>query len=152
MEVHGHVARRVGEVPADAGAGFACGVCDRRNVEELSRAIVDAGEEHEGDLVAPVADERTDIVGAQRVLAVARLGADQVLVRVQAVVGDLALHGVRIGRERGVLNDDLRARAGGSVEAGQHQVQVHREAVHHDDFFGQCADEACGAVAEDLVV
>ena len=42
--------------------------------------------------------------------------------------------------------------ARGTVERDHHQVQVHRERVHHNDFAGKRADQTRGGLRQNLVI
>ncbi len=53
---------------------------------------------------------------------------------VESVPGDLRGDRVAVGGEGARFDEDAAARPARTVEARQHQVQVHRERVHGDDF------------------
>ena len=74
------------------------------------------------------------------------------LCRIQVVPRELRGHGVAIGGERAGLDEDFGAPAGGPEKARQHEVQIHRQRVHGDDFAGPRAGEVCEAGGQILVI
>ena len=94
----------------------------------------------------------TTSLGAQRVLAVAWTQPDDRVVGVEAVEPRLAAHGVAVGRERRVLDDDAVALSGRSVERHHQQVQVDRQRVHDHGLVRLGADESGGRLGQQRVV
>ena len=72
--------------------------------------------------------------------------------RIEAVMRDLRFDRVGVGRERRLLHQDLEARFRRPVKRRHHQVQVHRQAVHADDFVRLRADEPRRRLAHSLVI
>ena len=77
---------------------------------------------------------------------------DQMLSRIEVVPSQLRGHGVAIGGERAGLDEDLGAPAVGAEKARQHQVQIHGQRVHGDDFAGLRAGEMCEAGSHILMI
>ena len=84
--------------------------------------------------------------------ASSRRELEQRVARVEPVEAQLRLHGVAIGGERVALDQDLEAALGRAEEAHEHQMQVHGERVHRDDFVRLRADELRERSAEAFVI
>jgi hypothetical protein len=65
---------------------------------------------------------------------------------------DLTLHGVRIAGKCGVFDDDFVAIARWAIERNHEQVQVGRERIHRDDFFGHAPHYARQGFADFFVI
>ena len=74
------------------------------------------------------------------------------VVGIEAVIRRLASHGVTVGRERRVLDDDLRALTARAVERHHQQVEVDGERVHRHHFRRSGPDEAGQRLGEQFVV
>ncbi len=72
--------------------------------------------------------------------------------RVEPVPGDLRGNRVAVGGECARLDQDARALPDGAIEAREHQVQIHRERIHGDDFVCQCSGERHEARGQVLVI
>ena len=153
-----HVARGMGQIPADHAAVAVCGGGDPLHVEDLTREEVHARQQNQRDLLAQLLEQRLDRLAAQRVLVCQRLDLKEGVGGIKAAVAQVRLDRVEVGGERGVLHQDLLTGPGGRKERGQHQVQVHRQAVHHHDLAAclrrrrRCADEPAPALAQRLVI
>ncbi len=89
VQGEGNVADRVREVEPDPAAAPPRGGRDALQVQSLARLKLDPREEDECDLVTLAVEQRLDVVGAQRVLAVAWSDPDQCVVRVETMQLDL---------------------------------------------------------------
>ena len=67
-------------------------------------------------------------------------------------MNDLRFDRVGVGRKRRIFHQDFETRFRRPIKCGHHQVQVHREAVHTDDFDRLRADESRGRIAQCLVI
>src|ERR1700691_4412399 len=65
---------------------------------------------------------------------------------------DLRLDGISIRRKRVLLHNDSMALGNRPVERNHHQMQIHRQRVHGDDFQRLSAHQPCGLVRQQLVV
>ena len=97
-------------------------------------------------------DQRQHVFSAHGLLAGARADLEHRVVRIEAVQPRLRCDRVAVRRERVLLDQDLRALARRAVEPREHQVQVHRQRVHRDDFERLRADERRERRREALVV
>ena len=88
----------------------------------------------------------------QQLLARRRGQLDEGALGVEPVPGDLRGDRVAVGGECTGLDQDAPAPSGGAIEARQHQVQIHRERVHRDDFVGQAAGERAEPGGQILVI
>ena len=122
------------EVEPDPAPAAPRGGRDALHVQPLARLELNPGEQDEGDLVTLSVEQRFDVVGAQRALAVTRRDPHQRVARVETMELDLRHDGVAVGRERAILDQDAPARGGRTVEGGEHQVEVHRQRVHSHHF------------------
>ncbi len=152
VQLQRQVARGVRQVPADDSAGGAAGRGDRGDVEELTAVVVDRTEQHQRYAIALGGEEFDDVLAAQRRLPRSRAQPDHRLVRVVTMPVRLAAHRVAVGREGAVLDHDRVPLGRGPVEADHHQMQVHRQRVHHDDLVWPPPDEPGGGLAQELVV
>ena len=57
------------------------------------------------------------------------------------MMNKLRFNRVGIGRERRLLHQDFSARPGRPIKRRHHEVEIHRQAVHADDFVRLGADE-----------
>ena len=142
-----HVADRVREVEAGDAAVRVRGARDARQVKHLPGAILHPGPQHQRDLSAVRGEARLDVRFRHGVFAGARGELEQRALRVEAVPGDLRGHRVPVRGEGAGLDEDAAALTGRTVEARQHQVQVHGERVHRHHFIRLRAGEGgepCG--------
>ena len=95
-----------------------------------------------------IVDLRFDVLDAQRLLAGARRELHQRFSGIELVPGELAEDGVPIRGECAGLDEDLVAHADRPVERGHHQVQVHRQRIHGDDFARQRAGQVCSPLVK----
>ena len=72
--------------------------------------------------------------------------------RVEAVPLELGGDGVAVGGKGAGFDQDPGSAALGPEEARQHQVDVHRQRVHGDDFMRACARQVCQSGGEVFVV
>jgi hypothetical protein len=80
------------------------------------------------------------------------LELDQMLRWIEVVPRQLRGDGVAIGGERTGLDEDFRAPAVGPEKTRQHEVQIHGQRVHGDNFAGMRAGEVCQASGQILVI
>ena len=109
-----------------------CG--DPRAVKGLPAVVIHAAEHDQRDPFAFFSEQLFDIFGANGRFARARADFDQRGCRVVTVIADLRLHGVLIGGKSVRFDEDFVSRRRGPVKRNHHQVQIHGERVHHDDF------------------
>ncbi|MCH7632651.1 MAG: hypothetical protein IIB59_05510 [Planctomycetes bacterium] len=64
----------------------------------------------------------------------------------------LRLDGVKVGRKARLLDEYFVSPARRSVEADQHEVQIHRQAVHQDDLAEPCTNEPSATFPKDFVI
>ena len=102
---------------------------------------------------SPCAARHASMAASGTVSSPARgASSSSVLLRVEAVPGDLRGDRVPVRGEGAGLDEDAAALTGRAVEARQHQVQVHGERVHRDDFIRLRAGEGgepCGERSRD---
>jgi hypothetical protein len=113
---------------------------DGWNVQRLAGEEVHAAKHDQRDRFAFALDERFDIAMAKRVLAASWRHGDDGFVRFKTALLHVRLDGVHVGRKAWLFNQNSEALLVGLIERRHHQVQVHREAVHHDDFAGPGPD------------
>ena len=82
----------------------------------------------------------------------ARPRQNQRFVRIEPVMDDLRFDRVGVGRERRLFHQDLAARFRRPIKRRHHQVEIHRQAVHADDFVRLGADQPRRRFAQRFVI
>ena len=108
--------------------------CDFLDVKQLTCEKVQPAHHRDRDLLAVLVERSLDVLLSNRELAFARSRQNKHLLRIQFVMNDLRFDRVRVGRESRLFHQDLEARFRWPVKRRHHQVNVHRQAVHADDF------------------
>ncbi len=134
VQLQWRIADRVREVQAHCGAGAARSRDQRRQVQQLPGEILHTGQKHQAQAAAFPLDALDHILGSQCTLAGPRLNFDQMPLRLEAVKFELRNDGVAVRRKRRTLDQHGIARRVGPEETDHHQVQIHREGVHGNDF------------------
>ncbi len=65
---------------------------------------------------------------------------------------DLRLHRILIRRKSSALDQNLVSLRRRAIERRHHQVQVHRERIHHDDFARLRSHQLCGLLRQQPVI
>ncbi len=124
----------VGEVPDDEGAGGVGAGDERGHVVEAAGAVVDLGQEDDGDLFG---DRGGDVLGG---------GGAEFVAAVEE--GGQALCHVEVGGEVAVVRQDDLAVGAERQGRGEGLEDLYREGVAEDDGARGGADQASDAVAE----
>ena len=152
MQRERDVADRMREIEANLGAA-ACGRSrECRYVERLAAQVLDARQQHEGDALALLGQQRLESLPVEMPRARRGIDLEQRVLRLETVQAQMRDHGVAIGRERVTLDDDLVAFPRRPEEAHEHQMQIHGERVHGHDFVGLGAYEGGQRGGETLVI
>ena len=141
MQGQGRIADRMGEIEADRGAVAPCAVRERPEIQALSREVLHARQQDQRETRPKPLDRGDQVLGAQLILAGARPHLEQMLGRIEAVIEQLRDDRVTIRRKGALLDQDALARAARPKEADHHQVQIHGQGVHRDDFTGARAGQ-----------
>ena len=152
VQLQRHIARRVRQVEPDRATLLMRQPRHLLQVIQLTREKIHAGQHHQRDLIALVGQRALDVLRSDGVFAVARLENHERVARVIAVMLQLAFDCVRVGREGWIIDQDLIAVFGWPIEADHHEVQVDGQAVHHDHFARQSADQPRPGLAEQIMV
>jgi hypothetical protein len=146
------IADGVRHVEAGDGADAMRGAGDARAVECLAGAVLHAGPQHEREFIAATVDRGFDVFDAQGLFARARSQLYQGAVGIELVPGKLPEDGVPIRGERAGFDEHFVAHADGPVERRHHEMQVHGERVHGDDFVRERAGDVLQTLGEILRV
>jgi hypothetical protein len=92
------------------------------------------------------------VFGAKGELAFARTRQNERVFRIQPVMNELRFNRVGIRRERRLFHQDFEARFGRPIKRRHHQMKIHREAIHADDFERLCTNESRRRFAQRFVV
>ena len=95
---------------------------------------------------------RLDVVRSNCELSLARSREHERLLRIEPVMNDLGFDRIGVGREGRLFHQDLETRFRGPIKRGHHQMKIHRQAVHADDFVRFRADEPRHRLAQRLVI
>jgi len=128
------------------------GAADAREVERLAGAKLDSRPQQQRDLLAVPGEAGFDGLLRHRFLARVRCQLEQLDRRIEAPPGDLGGDRMAVGGECARFHQDAGAPARRTIEARQHQVQVHRERIHGDHFGGVRAAQGCEPGAQVLVI
>ena len=141
VQLQFHVTHCVGQVPTDFDSLDLLRVCcDRCDVKELARVVLDTGQAHERKRLGMLVNRRQNVLRAQVFLPWACPEHHQTHVRINAVVPALVHEGVAVRGERSRLEDNLVPLSGRTVERNQHIVEVHSQTVHHSNLVDLCAN------------
>jgi hypothetical protein len=152
VQLDRHVADRMSQIEADATSCSVRRLRDRAQVEALAVEELHTGQHHGRELRTLALDERQHVFGAHGFLAGTRPDFEHRSVRSESVQLYMRCDGVAVRRERILFDEDLRAFASWAVEGREHQVQVHRQRVHRDDFERLCTDQPRQRRRETLVI
>src|ERR1700722_955225 len=130
MQAEQGVADGMSQVQTNRGAGAARGADQRRQIQGLSREILNTRQEDQRERGTLLLYALDDIFGSQGSLAGARLDLDQMLGCVQAVKSKLRHDGVAIRWKRRFLDEYAIAAAIGAKETHHHQMQINRQRIH----------------------
>src|SRR6185436_14960501 len=152
MQRERDIADRVSEIEADRAAVPPCRARELADVEPLAAQVLHAGQEDQRDTVALALEQRVEPLPVELERAAPGTELEQGVAGVEPVEPQLRLHGVAIGRERVALDQNLEAALGRAEEAHEHQMQVHGERVHRNDFVRLRTDELRERSAEAFVI
>ena len=152
VQAQREIAGRVREIESDDATLAMRGFGDRAKVERLAGAVLHAGQHHERDARAVFVESAQDRRVGNRSVRLIAFELDQRGGRIVSVETDLRFDRVTVGRECVLLDQDRRPLRGRTIEADHHQVQVHGQRIHRDDFVRLRADEGGEVFAHELVV
>src|SRR5262249_35778010 len=106
----------------------------------------------ERDLAIAVREYGLHLFVRDQVRSVPGPELDQLGGRIEAMPGDLRGHGVAVRRKRAAFHQDLCSLSLWPIEAREHQMQIHRERIHRDDFARRGAGDVLESRSELLVI
>ncbi len=128
------IAGGMGEIEADGAPLFVTKPGDLGHVEDLAGVVLHARQHDEGDGLAFPLEDVANVFFADQLFTVTGCEQEHRACRIVAMEFDLGFHGVVIGREGVVLDQDPVALAGRPIKAHHHQMQVGGKRIHGDDF------------------
>ena len=128
------------------------GLGNTSHVDHLTGVILNAGQQHDCQRFTLLANQVTQRTATERRLPGFRFRNHQRLGRVKTMVQNLRLSHLIVRRKRMFLNQDFMPRFRGAIKRGQHQMQVHRQAIHHDDFVRFCSDQVGHRLGQTFVI
>src|SRR5882724_54255 len=131
---------------------FARRGCDFLDLEELTREKVHATKHYYRQLVTLLVDKIDNVFGSNCELPFARSSENQRILWIQTVVNNLGFDSVGIRRKSGFFHQDFETRFRWAIKSSQHQVKIHRKAVHTDHFDWLRTSEPRSRLAQSLVI
>ena len=148
-----NVADGVGKIESGNGTVLLRGCCDFLNVEQLACEKVDCTDHYDRELIGVFLDQIDNVFRTNGEFAFARARENKRIFGIEPMMRDLRFDRVGIGRERRLFHQDFEPRMlSGPIKRGHHQVQIHREAVHADDFDRSGSDESRHRFAQRLMI
>ena len=140
-QIERQITDRVRVVEADERADCVRSLCHSRAIEGLPGPVLNARPQHQCQSLAFIRDSRADVALVKRVFSSTGADFDQFSIGVKAMPGDVRRDRMAIRRKGSGFDQYATPGAGGSIETGQHQVQVDGQGVHRNDVGRFCAGQ-----------
>src|SRR5438477_10987367 len=124
----------MGKVETNNDSAVLCCSRDLCDVKQLAAEKIYRADNNHSQLIGMLFDEFDKVFSANCELAFARADENECIFRVEAMMNDLCLDRIGIGRERRLFHQEFEARFRWPIERRHHQVKVQRKAVHADYF------------------
>src|SRR4029077_13163941 len=133
--------------PDDDAVRLRCS-SDSLDIEQLTREKVHPGEDYHCELISIFLDQTDNIFCSNCELVLTRPCENKRVSWIEPMMRDLRFDRIGVGRKRRLFHQDFETRFDWPIKRRQHEMKVHREAVHADHFQRLCADEPRGRLAE----